>query len=494
MSDTSQLLPGAQLAKGASLRSPSGEYRLELQDDGEIVHLISTSGSDAHQLWAAGTTNAAVSFLVLRPSGLLELVAEDDTVCWTAGTESDCVAHLSVADDGVVAIWDANNSMLWSTTITLAVLHAVDDDEAAKRQSIVVEEGGRRSDLRREATVSLRDARRHEDMRMRREDKQHFLDDRNSILDHWDAIQGARCGAISFSVLRAENVGGSISMFVNPYCVVSYGSNVEVESEVQFRESCPEFRFTTFFVVEDDTQPVIVTIMDHAVALSSDIGIGVMLGSTAIDLRGGYPNLSKSAPDGVYTEKCSVIQPLYGSNGKRFDDMTVTVEWSLELREANRVVFCDDCGRLDIKCQCPPEDRQARREAVAQERKAKYLREVAAKSVRLIQEQEVVDRAQVATSASRVRQLLDAQFFSRRDAIIAQRRQTKLGGRAHEGDAVLVPSLVMPSASGTVDEADVDPVDLHQHDDANLRKVRPAVRTEGQPAPKQDSGSCCIVA
>uniref|UniRef100_A0A7S1QCX9 C2 domain-containing protein n=1 Tax=Neobodo designis TaxID=312471 RepID=A0A7S1QCX9_NEODS len=359
--------------------------------------------------------------------------------------------------------------------------------------------------VRIDGARSARAAKDAEQVRIRREEKQKELNDRNEVLDYWAPIKSARSGAITFTVVRAENLGGffaSAMLHTNPYVVVKYGDQIEVESEVVRNDECPEFDFETYFAVEDDTKPILVTVMERT--LSSRYGVGMIIGSTTVDLRREYENLAKSAPDGVYTEKCSVIQPLYDTAGNKLSDMKVTIEWMLRLRVTNNMVFCDECGRLDVRCTCSPEEKQARRDALAQELRVKQLQTLAARNLRVTEEEEVAERTRIVDETqfgfNSIARAGNVDLARIRAAIRRKRLAERKGGaganaaaEAAEVDEAAEKEVVEACANAGMPATQYDPVDLYARDDTNLRGVPDAVIVS-ESKPKEDKGGCCIVA
>ena len=125
------------LAAGASIKSPSGRYRLILQSDGNAVlyddfgfsTLLKSSGladwaADIGiansplpaALWDSRTVGSSASSLVMDPDGSLVLLAGVDssaTPVWHTRTAGWPGAFMSVRDDGTVAVNRADGRVLW---------------------------------------------------------------------------------------------------------------------------------------------------------------------------------------------------------------------------------------------------------------------------------------------------------------------------------------------------------------------------------------------
>ena len=111
MSD--RLLPGQILAKGKSLESNNGLYRLSMQLDGNLVLYDRRSGQ---ALWASNTANVAIQTCIMQTDGNLVLYRYDGKAAWASGTHGKPNSTLIVQNDGnVVIYYDPNPVAVWAT-------------------------------------------------------------------------------------------------------------------------------------------------------------------------------------------------------------------------------------------------------------------------------------------------------------------------------------------------------------------------------------------
>ncbi|WP_158562892.1 SMI1/KNR4 family protein [Marinitenerispora sediminis] len=102
---------GEVLARGA-LASPSGEFRLVHQDDGNLV-LYARSHPGA--LWASNTHGATVGALALHEDGGLVLHDAQGHPVWRSHAAAGPGAELRVEDSGCAVLCDAEGTVLWRT-------------------------------------------------------------------------------------------------------------------------------------------------------------------------------------------------------------------------------------------------------------------------------------------------------------------------------------------------------------------------------------------
>lgn len=100
------LAAGASMARGASVPSPSGEFILSFQSDGNLV-LLQEPGDVV--LWASGTNDETTDVLVMQTDG--NLVIYDNYVpasaMWATGTDGHQNATLVLQDDGNLVVYTA---------------------------------------------------------------------------------------------------------------------------------------------------------------------------------------------------------------------------------------------------------------------------------------------------------------------------------------------------------------------------------------------------
>jgi hypothetical protein len=103
------LLAGQSLEAGDSLTSCSGEYKLGMQSDGNLV-LYSGSGA----VWNSGTNDAVAADM--QGDGNFVLYNSTGTGVWDTGTNLSG-AYLVVENSGYLAVDSAPGSVLWKSTV-----------------------------------------------------------------------------------------------------------------------------------------------------------------------------------------------------------------------------------------------------------------------------------------------------------------------------------------------------------------------------------------
>ncbi|MEM9887271.1 MAG: hypothetical protein AAF849_15365 [Bacteroidota bacterium] len=101
------LRSGQSLSKGEEMRSSSGDFRLALQKDGNLMF----TNRQMQFLWAKGRGKNATK-LTLR-DGNLVLLDVSGNVAWESGTSS--AAKLTVKNSGELLLTDSSGSKVWSS-------------------------------------------------------------------------------------------------------------------------------------------------------------------------------------------------------------------------------------------------------------------------------------------------------------------------------------------------------------------------------------------
>ena len=111
---SSTMMPGESLSPGESISSPSGQYQLILQHDGNLV-LYDTDGPVA--LWDSRTVGRSDRTLIMQPDGnlvLYELPVTPFDALWHSRTYDWPGAFLTVRDDGTMTIGRSDGRVLWT--------------------------------------------------------------------------------------------------------------------------------------------------------------------------------------------------------------------------------------------------------------------------------------------------------------------------------------------------------------------------------------------
>lgn len=109
------LRSGQALAPNQSLTSPSGQYSLVCQSDGNLV-LYDNSTSSAY--WASLTTGRSVNQCIMQSDGNLVVYGGSGSV-WNSSTFGHSGAYLAVQNDRNVVIYAANGQALWATNTSV---------------------------------------------------------------------------------------------------------------------------------------------------------------------------------------------------------------------------------------------------------------------------------------------------------------------------------------------------------------------------------------
>jgi Papain-like cysteine protease AvrRpt2 len=107
---TDALWPLDALGPKDRLHSPSGQFQLVLQTDGNLVLY---DGQTA--IWATGTSGQTASQAAMQADGNLVLTGPGGAVVWEARTAGHPGARLVVQDDGNAVVYALDKRPLWST-------------------------------------------------------------------------------------------------------------------------------------------------------------------------------------------------------------------------------------------------------------------------------------------------------------------------------------------------------------------------------------------
>ena len=107
---TDVLWPPDALAPKERLHSPSGQFQLVFQTDGNLVLY---DGQTA--IWATGTSGQTVSQAAMQADGNLVLLGPGGTAVWEARTGGHPGARLVLQDDGNAVVYAIDGRPLWST-------------------------------------------------------------------------------------------------------------------------------------------------------------------------------------------------------------------------------------------------------------------------------------------------------------------------------------------------------------------------------------------
>jgi len=110
VSNTPSILgTGSWMHKGKMLLSPNGEYRLAMQNDGNLVIY-----SPRRAIWATHTTHVGATDLIMQGGGNLVVYGRGKTF-WSSGTNHKGASQLAMQSDGNLVIYDSHGHATWSS-------------------------------------------------------------------------------------------------------------------------------------------------------------------------------------------------------------------------------------------------------------------------------------------------------------------------------------------------------------------------------------------
>ncbi|SDY42039.1 D-mannose binding lectin [Micromonospora pattaloongensis] len=105
---TNTLPRGEILTERQYLRSDTGNYRLEMQEDGDLV--LSQGGLP---MWQTATGGHPGAHLAFQADGNLVVRSGDGTALWSTGTAGTAVDKLVLRDDGDLVLLDTGGQVVW---------------------------------------------------------------------------------------------------------------------------------------------------------------------------------------------------------------------------------------------------------------------------------------------------------------------------------------------------------------------------------------------
>ena len=102
-----------RMCLGEFVDSPDGRFRLNLQDDGNMV--LYEGPTFSTPIWQAGTAGYNVGQLIGQGDGDFVLYRRAGGPVWRTGTGGNVGARMFVQSDGNVAIYRADGAMIWDT-------------------------------------------------------------------------------------------------------------------------------------------------------------------------------------------------------------------------------------------------------------------------------------------------------------------------------------------------------------------------------------------
>lgn len=107
---TNSLQAGVGLRTGQRIVSTNGQYRFELQGDGNLV----TYSAAGAVVWTANTQGKGGTVLYMQGDGNLVLYTAAGSPVWASGTNGQSVAYLILKDSGALALVSPSGATVWS--------------------------------------------------------------------------------------------------------------------------------------------------------------------------------------------------------------------------------------------------------------------------------------------------------------------------------------------------------------------------------------------
>lgn len=117
---SSTLASGGTLGPGQSLTSPSGQYALNMQTDGNLVEYIEYSGGQS-ALWSSGTQGNGGAHVTMQTDGNLVVYSTSGVALWNSQTSGHPGDYLSLQSDANLVIYGSGGA-LWADWAQASIL------------------------------------------------------------------------------------------------------------------------------------------------------------------------------------------------------------------------------------------------------------------------------------------------------------------------------------------------------------------------------------
>ena len=271
-----------------------------------------------------------------------------------------------------------------------AILLLPDGEQSARDSIEAMEFGAFRETLQQEKEDKENIVKNFEDLRQKRLARE-MAEARQNKMDEWSSMRGPRQASIKLTVKGATNVPISAKTSIMSLST-SLRASVRVEDDKVFHSHHtdvrhnPQFDFTTYFAISDDTKPILITIEDIQDGVLEHLDIGRPIMIAPLNVRNPHADVERAVSEQlVYTEAGSAsLMCLEGQSGETLPpSVTVDVVWTLEAREVECVEFCDFCGQLMSRCDCSPDVLKQHRDEQAQQAAKRQSEIYAARQARI---------------------------------------------------------------------------------------------------------------
>lgn len=137
------LASGASLAKGQSLTSRNGAFRMDVRDDGKVAVYRLAPAAVLH--WESpGEGFQGAGALTMREDGDLALTDADRATRWHTAT-AEPRARLVLEDDGALCVWSGTSRLWMAGAVTVRVVlplaelrKAIQDEDAVRGTCVIL--------------------------------------------------------------------------------------------------------------------------------------------------------------------------------------------------------------------------------------------------------------------------------------------------------------------------------------------------------------------
>ncbi|NTV74642.1 MAG: hypothetical protein HGA66_10595 [Holophaga sp.] len=137
------LAGGASLAKGQSLTSRNGTYRLDVRDDGKVAVYRLAPAAVLH--WESpGDAFQGPGSLTMRQDGDLVLADAEGATLWHTATAGPR-ARLVLEDDGALCVWSGTSRLWMAGAVTVRIVlplaelrKAIQDEDAVRGTCVIL--------------------------------------------------------------------------------------------------------------------------------------------------------------------------------------------------------------------------------------------------------------------------------------------------------------------------------------------------------------------
>ena len=113
------------------LKSPNGNYRLVMQQDGNLVMI----NYDGHPIWATGTDGSGAIACFLQQDGNLTLNDKGGNIVWQTNTGGNKINNIVLQDDRNLVIYGEKGNIIWTSNTNIFTLDTIVHKQITRIQS-----------------------------------------------------------------------------------------------------------------------------------------------------------------------------------------------------------------------------------------------------------------------------------------------------------------------------------------------------------------------